>query len=131
MIRDGGEILQLLNAAKDTLAGEHIADPRVIAETPGGRKRDVVVAIAQAVGHRPPPMSRGSTEPREIFVLVDRTLGLRLHEEGLSSKHDLARGIVDAAAIEVWLPDYTSAGGTVTLSGLKAVLRAVLHMLRP
>ncbi len=85
-------------------------------------KGDVVVEIATALNHPPPKMSTGSTEPREIFDLVNEVLGL-----GLSvrlTKPEMARGIVEAAGYS-WNPDYESRGGTVTLNGIVAVRDAV------
>lgn len=87
-------------------------------------KADLVAAIAGALGVPTPRMSTGSTEPREIFELVNDAFGL-----GLSgTKPELARGIVEASG-EPWLPDYESRGGTVTKGGLAAVLEAVRFFL--
>lgn len=66
-------------------------------------------------------MSAGSTEPRAILEYIDRALHLELES---STKHGMAREIVERAGL-AWLPTYESAGGTVTLGGLKAVHNAV------
>lgn len=124
------EVLDGLTAIKRSGAPLQALDPERLAHGRGGRKKDVVSALARAVGREPPSMSTGSTEPREIFLYVDDGLGLRLREGGARTKADYARGIVDAAALELWVPSYESAGGTVTLAGLKAVLRAVVFLLR-
>ncbi|GAB2592234.1 hypothetical protein [Microlunatus antarcticus] len=87
-----------------------------------GRKQDIVEEIASVFGLEAPKMSTGSTEPREIFDLVNRELGLGLPLH--LTKPELARAIVESAG-DVWLPDYDSRGGTVTLKGLAAVLEAV------
>ena len=87
-------------------------------------KADLVAAIAGEIGVATPHMSTGSTEPREIFELVNDTLGLRLS----GTKPELARGIVEASG-EAWLAEYESRGGTVTKDGLNAVLRAVRFFL--
>lgn len=88
------------------------------------RKPDLVAEIARLLGIATPPMSTGSTEPREIFSLIDEGLGLRLELDHKLTKPELARGIVEAAGFP-WLTDYESRGGTVTREGLAAVLRAV------
>lgn len=69
-------------------------------------------------------MSTGSTEPREIFDLVNEALGLGLELDRPLTKPEMARGIVEAAGYP-WLADYESRGGTVTRAGLTAVLEAV------
>lgn len=86
------------------------------------RKGDVVNEIAAALAVQTPPMSTGSTEPAEIFRVVNYQLGLGLDPE--ATKPQLARGIVEASG-EAWHPDYESRGATITLAGLQAVFRAV------
>lgn len=85
-------------------------------------KEELVAAIARHLGISPPPMSTGSTEPKQIFVAVNRQLGLGLDDR--LSKPDLARAIVESAGYS-WAPDYESRGSTVTAAGLVAVLKAV------
>jgi hypothetical protein len=85
-------------------------------------KQDLVAEIAEALGREVPKMSTGSTEPRAIFDLVNDELALGL-PEGLT-KPEIARAIVESTG-EVWTPDCESRGGTVTLSGLRAVRAAV------
>lgn len=85
-------------------------------------KSQVVAEIARLLGVNPPPMSTGSSEPRQIFVLVNDRLGLGLNPR--LGKPELAQGIVEASG-EAWHPDYESRGARVTKSGLVAVLRAV------
>ena len=85
-------------------------------------KGDLVIEIARRLGHEPPRMSTGSTEPRAIFSMVNDHLGLGLHES--LGKPDLARAIVEASGAR-WEPDFESRGATVTRQGLLAVLRAV------
>lgn len=85
-------------------------------------KVEIVGEIAHLIGVPAPQMSTGSTEPREIFDLVNVRLGL-----GLDPKRDkpgMARGIVEASGRQ-WAPDFESRGATVTKSGLVAVLEAV------
>ncbi len=124
------DILAALTDIKRSLSDIQVRDVERLATGQGGRKRDVVAALAHALGREPPPMSAGSTEPRDIFEYVDEGLGLRLAESGARTKPDFARGIVEATALEVWLPTFESAGGTITLAGLKAVLRSTLYLLR-
>jgi hypothetical protein len=87
-------------------------------------KAEIVVDIASALGVEAPRMSTGSTEPREIFEAVNDRLGLGI--DGRLTKPDMARQIVEAAGL-IWNAHYESSGGTVTKSGLVAVLRAVEH----
>ena len=67
-------------------------------------------------------MSTGSTEPKEIFLLVNDVLGLGLSET--LTKPELARAITEAAGLN-WSATAESRGGTVTADGLSHVLRAV------
>lgn len=87
-------------------------------------KADIVWSIAIKLGVEAPKMSTGSTEPREIFDLVNKTLGLGI-DQGLT-KPDMARQIVESAGFP-WNAHYESSGGTVTKVGLEAVLEAVDH----
>jgi hypothetical protein len=89
-------------------------------------KADIVWGIAIELGVEAPKMSTGSTEPREIFDLVNSVLGLGI-EDGLT-KPEIARRIVESSG-NSWNPDYESSGGTVTKIGLQAVLDAVHHFL--
>jgi hypothetical protein len=87
-------------------------------------KADIVWGIAVRLGVEAPKMSTGSTEPREIFEIVNDTLGLGI--DGRLTKPDMARQIVEAAGM-TWNVHYESSGGTVTKVGLEAVLEAVEH----
>lgn len=86
------------------------------------KKVDIVVEIANRIGVAAPRMSTGSTEPREIFVLVNERLGLGV-DPGVG-KPELARAIVESSGA-AWHPDFESRGATVTKPGLLAVLRSV------
>jgi hypothetical protein len=86
------------------------------------QKRDVVIDIAHALGKEAPRMSTGSTEPREIFDLINGELALGISRR--LTKPETARAIVESTG-EVWMPDFESRGGTVTLRGLQAVRAAV------
>ena len=85
-------------------------------------KEELVGEIAKHLGLRPPPMSTGSTESKEVFLAINRELGLGLSEQ--LTKPELARAIVESAG-HVWWPDFESRGSTVTAGGLNAVLQAV------
>ncbi|WP_129336315.1 hypothetical protein [Cellulomonas endophytica] len=85
-------------------------------------KRDLVSQIADRLGVPAPKMSTGSTEPKEIFLLVNDVLGLGL--DGGLTKPELARAIVESTG-EVWSATCESRGGTVTLEGLRAIEAAV------
>jgi hypothetical protein len=85
-------------------------------------KENLVQAIASRLGADSPHMSTGSTEPKEIFLLVNEGLGL-----GLSSsltKPEMAKAIVELAGM-TWTATAESRGGTVTAEGLNQVLQAV------
>lgn len=89
-------------------------------------KADIVWSIALEVGVDAPKMSTGSTEPREIFDIVNDHLGLGIDRS--LTKPNMARQIVEAAGMS-WNADYESRGGTVTKVGLEAVLEAVVYFL--
>lgn len=102
----------------------------VVARHRGGRtvstKAEIVWGIAVELGVEVPKMSTGSTEPREIFDLVNDVLGLGI--EGGLTKPEIARRIVESSG-NSWNADCESSGGTVTKNGLQAVLDAVHHFL--
>jgi hypothetical protein len=85
-------------------------------------KVDVVRDIAQMIGIEAPHMSTGSTEPRALFDAVNTVLGLGLPTR--LTKPEIAQAIVEAAGYS-WGPTCESRGGTVTLTGLAEVRRAV------
>jgi hypothetical protein len=85
-------------------------------------KTDIVMDIAYELGVEAPKMSTGSTEPREIFDLVNDVLGLGLARS--LTKPEIARQIVEASG-QGWNADCESRGGTVTKHGLLAVAAAV------
>ena len=87
-------------------------------------KADIVWHIAIKLGAEAPKMSTGSTEPREIFEIVNDHLGLGIDRR--LTKPEMARQIVEAAGLS-WNAHYESSGGTVTKVGLEAVLEAVEH----
>lgn len=85
-------------------------------------KEDVIREIAAAFEREAPRISTGSTEPREIFDMVNDELGLGL--PSTLTKPQLAQAIVESSG-EVWAPTFESRGGTVTMKGLLAVREAV------
>jgi hypothetical protein len=70
--------------------------------------------------------STGSTEPKELFLLIVEALGLGI--ESNLTKPVIARRIVESAGL-VWLPDHESTGGTVTLKGMEVVKSSVEYFL--
>ncbi len=70
--------------------------------------------------------STGSTEPKELFLLIVEALGLGI--EPSLQKPVMARRIVESAGL-AWLPDHESTGGTVTLKGLEMVKSSVEYYL--
>lgn len=93
---------------------------------PRQRKVDVVSEIAELLHVPTPRMSTGSTEPKQIFDLVNERLGLGIPEG--TTKPEVARAIVESSG-EAWSPMFESSGGTVTLDGLVAVRGAVRFFL--
>ena len=87
-------------------------------------KEEIVKRIASRLGVAAPKMSTGSTEPREILEIVNDVLGLGI--DGRLTKPEMAQQIVEASG-QSWNADYESRGGTVTRTGLAAVLQAVEH----
>lgn len=70
--------------------------------------------------------STGSTEPKELFLLIVEALGLGI--DPILPKPVMARRIVESAGL-AWLPDHESTGGTVTLKGLEVVKSSVEYYL--
>jgi hypothetical protein len=88
-------------------------------------KKDVVGEIAEVLGILPPPMSTGSTEPKDIFIAVVKVLGLGL--DTAQTKPELARDIVESDGL-VWGPECESRGGTVTMTGIERVAQVVARL---
>jgi len=89
----------------------------------GRTKQDVARDITSYLGVQELHFSTGSTEPRELFDLAASILGLG--DVASLTKPQAAQKIVEASG-QPWFPQYESAGGTVTKSGLEAVLKSVL-----
>ena len=91
-------------------------------------KKEIVDEISNLVGVSPPALSTGSTEPKEIFEIINRELGLGINLG--SSKPEFAREIVERAGL-TWTPECESRGSTVTVSGLLLVLDSVRFFVSP
>ncbi len=91
------------------------------------RKDELISQIAQLLGVESPGISKGSTGTKDIYVLINDTLGLGLGPT--LTKQQLARGIVEASG-NAWLPSFDSTGSTITRKGLEAVLHAVQFFLQ-
>jgi hypothetical protein len=89
-------------------------------------KSDIVAEVADVLGVAPPKMSTGSTEPKELFILINDALGLGIPTR--TTKPEMARAIVEASG-ERWGASCESRGGTVTAEGLVAVREAVKFFL--
>jgi hypothetical protein len=85
-------------------------------------KSEIAHEITKRLGLSDVHFSRGSTEPKELFVQIANTLGIDIVE--INTKPGIAKKIVELSG-ENWHPDYESSGSTVTLQGLIAVNRAV------
>jgi hypothetical protein len=88
-------------------------------------KAELVAEIAAALDVPAPPMSTGSTEPKEIFLLASDLLGLDLPYR--TAKPQLARRIAESAGVP-WTVACESRGSTVTAEGLQRVLVAVRYL---
>jgi hypothetical protein len=85
-------------------------------------KEMIATRICDQLGVRTPGFSIGSTEPKELFMLICDSLGLS--PDANATKQQMACFIVESAG-ERWFPSFESAGGTVTRDGLLAVEKAV------
>jgi hypothetical protein len=90
-------------------------------------KEDLVIEIAQLLRVTPPRMSTGSTEPKELFIIIEEVLALGLDLS--KSKPEIARKIVESVGIS-WDPNCESRGSTVTHRGLSKVLEAITFFLK-
>ena len=79
------------------------------------------------LGITPPKVSTGSTEPKELFILINELLGLAI--PGNLQKPDVAQQIVELSG-GTWTTDCESSGGTVTHLGLEKVRDAVSFFTR-
>jgi hypothetical protein len=99
---------------------------------PEWTKQQVIDAITELIGAREMGVSRGSTEPKALFLAVHRRFGMRFDES--TSKPALAQSICEVAGL-TWDASCDSrntpsgGGSTVTLEGLHRVHRAVQLLL--
>ena len=85
-------------------------------------KEEIARLITDKIGVSPVIFSRGSTEPKKLFVQIANAIGLKFSED--LSKTELAKIIVESSGI-LWLDNFESTGGTVTKEGLLAVKNSV------
>ena len=81
--------------------------------------------IAERLGRKPPTLSTGGTERKELFLAVNSVLALGLDPK--LSKPELARSIAEIGG-QRWDPSCESRGSTITKSGLTKVLAAVTFL---
>jgi hypothetical protein len=90
-------------------------------------KEDLIADISSMLGIPAPKVSTGSTEPKELFILVNDLLGLAIPTN--LQKPDMAQQIVELSG-GTWTADCESSGGTVTHLGLEKVRDAVSFFTR-
>lgn len=81
--------------------------------------------IAECLGRRPPTLSTGGTERKELFLAINSELALGLDPR--LSKPRLARSIAEIGG-QRWDPSCESRGSTITRLGLIKVLAAVAYL---
>ena len=90
-------------------------------------KEDLIADISSMLGVSAPKVSTGSTEPKELFILVNDLLGLAIPTN--LQKPDMAQQIVELSG-GTWTANCESSGGTVTNLGLEKVRDAVSFFTR-
>jgi hypothetical protein len=90
-------------------------------------KEDLIAEISAMLGIPALKVSTGSTEPKELFILVNDLLGLAIPAN--LQKPDIAQQIVELSG-GTWTSDCESSGGTVTHLGLEKVRDAVSFFTR-
>lgn len=90
-------------------------------------KEDLIQDISMMLGIPSPKVSTGSTEPKELFLLINDLLGLAIPEN--MQKPDIAQQIVELSG-GTWSAECESTGGTVTHLGLERVRDAVSFFTR-
>ena len=86
------------------------------------QKEQIAEYITNKLGVSPVSFSRGSTEPKELFVQIATAIGLEFSSS--STKPSLAKLIVESSGMK-WHPHYESNGATITKAGMLAVKDAV------
>lgn len=90
-------------------------------------KEDLIQEISLMLGMSSPKVSTGSTEPKELFILINDLLGLAIPSN--LQKPNMAQQIVELSG-GTWSTECESAGGTVTHQGLERVRDAVSFFTR-
>jgi hypothetical protein len=90
-------------------------------------KEQIAIRICDQLGIRAPGFSIGSTEPKELFLLICDALGLVPKSD--ATKPQMAAFIVESTG-DQWFPNFESSGGTVTRDGLLAVEKSVNFFIR-
>jgi hypothetical protein len=85
-------------------------------------KEDLIQEISDMLDVPPFKISTGSTEPKELFIVINDLLGLAIPSN--LQKPEMARQIVELSG-GTWSFDCESTGGTVTHMGLQKVRDAV------
>ena len=86
------------------------------------QKDEIANYITNKIGVSPVNFSRGSTEPKELFIQIAIAIGLEFSND--MSKPELAKLIVERSGNK-WHSNFESNGATVTKEGLEAVKNAV------
>jgi hypothetical protein len=86
-------------------------------------KEALIREISDLLEFSPLKLSTGSTEPKELFILISEILGLAIPSS--HTKPEIAKQIVEYAG-GVWSSECESVGGTVTSIGLERVRDAVV-----
>jgi hypothetical protein len=84
-------------------------------------KQSIVDEICFICGHERLLVSKGSTEPKTVFILVSESFSLSIDPK--MSKPEMAQAIVELAGMK-WKSTCSSSGSTITFEGLELVLRA-------
>ena len=84
-------------------------------------KQEVIDEICDILKVDRLSVSRGSTEPKELFIIISETCGVDINPN--LSKPEMAQAIVENAGLK-WRASCSSTGSTVTLQGLLLTLQA-------
>jgi len=90
--------------------------------SPKYSKEELIREISELLGVPPFKVSTGSTEPKDLFIVISDFLGLAISAK--LQKPEMARQIVELSGGD-WSSDCESTGGTVTHLGLERVRDAV------
>ena len=84
-------------------------------------KQDVINEICDILDVRRLQVSRGSTEPKELLLVISELCSITINPR--MTKPELAKAIVEHAGLR-WRASCSSTGSTITLDGLLLVLQA-------